>query len=81
VVVLTGTDDAGNSSSCTSQITVLDTVSPAINVKPYNLILGSSGTATLLPGDIDNGTSDNCGTVTLSVSQSVLHAVIWVRKL
>ena len=70
VVVLTGTDDAGNSSSCTSQITVLDTVSPVINVKPFNLLLGSSGTATLLPADIDNGTYDNCGSVTLSVSQT-----------
>ena len=67
-VILIGTDASGNSSSCTSQITVLDTVSPVINYKPFTLILGSSGTATLFPADIDNGTYDNCGNVTLSVS-------------
>lgn len=66
-VNLIGTDVSGNSSSCTSQITVLDTISPVINFKPFNLVLGSSGTATLLPSDIDNGTFDNCGSVTLSV--------------
>jgi gliding motility-associated-like protein len=66
-VYLIGTDASGNSSSCSSQITVLDTISPVINYRQFNLVLGSSGTATLLPQDIDNGTFDNCGTVTLSV--------------
>ena len=67
-VILIGTDDFGNSASCTSQVTVLDTITPVINTKPFNLVLGSSGTATLLPADINNGTYDNCGTVTLSVT-------------
>jgi hypothetical protein len=68
IVNLIGTDASGNSSSCSSQITVLDTISPVINYRQFNLVLGSSGTATLLPQDIDNGTFDNCGNVTLSVS-------------
>jgi gliding motility-associated-like protein len=67
-ITLFGTDVSGNSSSCLSEITVLDTVSPVINVKPYNVIIGSSGTATVLPSDIDNGTFDNCGDVSLSVN-------------
>jgi gliding motility-associated-like protein len=67
-VTLFGTDAAGNSSSCTSQVTILDTISPVINFKPFTLVLGSSGTAALLPSDIDNGTYDNCGGVALSVS-------------
>lgn len=67
-VTLIGTDAAGNSSSCTSQVTILDTISPVINFKPFTLVLGSSGTASLIPADIDNGTYDNCGSVTLSVS-------------
>jgi len=67
-VTLFGIDDSGNSSSCTSQITVLDTISPVINFKHFTLVLGSSGTAELLPSDIDNGTYDNCGGVALSVS-------------
>jgi hypothetical protein len=70
-VTLIGTDTSGNSSSCISQITVLDTISPVINYKTFDLVLGSSGTATLLPSDIDNGTFDNCGSVTLSVSPDI----------
>lgn len=70
-VTLVGTDGAGNSASCISRITVLDTVSPVINYKPFELVLGSSGTATLSAADIDNGTFDNCGSVSLSVSPSV----------
>lgn len=67
-VTLIGTDASGNTSSCTSQVTVLDTISPVINYKLFTLVLGSSGTATLDPADIDNGTYDNCGNVTLSVA-------------
>ncbi len=67
-VTLIGTDDSGNSASCTSQVTVLDNVAPVVNTKPFNIVLGSSGTAILLPTDIDNGTYDNCGNVTLSVA-------------
>ncbi|MDP4222135.1 MAG: gliding motility-associated C-terminal domain-containing protein [Bacteroidota bacterium] len=67
-VTLTGTDGSGNSASCTSQVTVLDTISPVINVKPFELFLGPSGTGTLSPSDIDNGTFDNCSPVTLSVN-------------
>lgn len=69
-VTLIGTDASGNSSSCTSQVTVIDTVSPVINVKPFEVVLGSSGTASIVPSDIDNGTYDNCGPVTLTVSQT-----------
>lgn len=65
------TDMAGNSSSCTSRITVLDTISPVINYRSFDLVIGSSGSATLEASDIDNGTYDNCGNVTLSVSPSV----------
>ncbi len=67
-VTLTGTDDSGNSASCTAQVTVMDTISPSVNVKAYNLVLDPSGNATLLPGDVDNGSFDNCGPVTLSVA-------------
>jgi len=67
-VTLTGTDASGNSADCISQVTVLDTVSPTVNVKTFNLVLGTSGTGTLLPSDIDNGTFDNCGPVSLSVT-------------
>jgi len=74
-VTLYGTDASGNSSFCTSLITVLDTVSPVINVKPINVILGSSGTETIVPSDLDNGTFDNCGAVTLSVTPDTFSCI------
>jgi hypothetical protein len=48
-------------------VTVLDTISPTVNVKTFTLILGASGTGTLLPADVDNGSFDNCGPIILSV--------------
>ena len=67
-VTLTVTDNGGLSSICTSQVTVLDNLPPTVNAKTFNLILGPAGTATLLPSNVDNGSFDNCGPVTLSVS-------------
>jgi len=69
-VTLTGTDASGNTASCVSQITVRDTISPVISLKTFELVLNTDGTGTLHPSDIDNGTSDNCGPVSLSVTPS-----------
>ncbi len=67
-VVLTVTDDEGLSSTCEAIVTVEDKTPPVINVKPFALVLGSDGSGTLTASDIDNGTYDNCGEVSLSVS-------------
>lgn len=67
-VTLTGTDGSGNSSSCVAMVTVLDTISPRIFTKPFNLVLDTAGTGTLLPENVDNGTFDNCGSVSLTVT-------------
>jgi gliding motility-associated-like protein len=79
-VTLIGTDASGNSSSCTSQVIVIDTVSPVINVKPFEVVLGSTGTASIVPSDIDNGTYDNCGPVTLTVSQTTFSCIDLGKK-
>jgi hypothetical protein len=67
-VTLTVTDNEGLSSECNAIVTVEDKIPPVVNVKPFELVLGSAGTGTLLPADINNGSSDNCGPITLSVS-------------
>ncbi len=69
-VILTGTDPSGNSATCTSQVTVRDTISPVINTRTATVMLDATGNGTLLASDIDNGTFDNCTGVTLSVSPS-----------
>ena len=66
-VTLTGTDASGNTASCTSTVTVQDTTAPYVSVKTFTLSLQPDGTGTLQPSDVDNGSSDNCGPVTLSV--------------
>ncbi|MFN8241262.1 MAG: SprB repeat-containing protein [Bacteroidales bacterium] len=66
-VLLTGTDPSGNFSTCTAQVSVLDTIRPVINTRSFTLVLTAAGTGTLLPTDVDNGTADNCSPVTLSV--------------
>ena len=70
-VNLTGTDASGNSATCQAFITVLDTISPVVRARTFELVLDASGTGTLLPSDIDDGTTDNCGTVILSVFPDV----------
>lgn len=67
-VVLTGIDPSGNSSSCTAQVAVHDTTRPFIYTRDFNLVLDAAGSGTIQPSDIDNGTYDNCGPVTLSVT-------------
>ena len=67
-VVLTGSDPSGNSSSCTAQVTVIDTTRPVIITKDFELLLDNTGSGTIQPSDLDNGTYDNCGPVTLSVT-------------
>lgn len=69
-VILTGTDASGNNSTCTAFVTVIDTISPRIITRTFTLALDDSGSGTLTASDIDNGTFDNCGPVSLSVSPS-----------
>ena len=45
-----------------------DTTPPVVNTKTFTLLLDINGTATLLPEDVDNGSNDESGPVTLSVA-------------
>ena len=46
-----------------------DVTPPTASCKPATITL-ANGTATITPADIDNGSTDECSTVTLSVSKS-----------
>lgn len=67
-VDLTATDASGNAVTCSALITVMDTITPIVNTKAFDLVLDAAGTGTLLPSDVDDGTSDNCSIVSLSVA-------------
>ena len=62
VVRITYVDAAGNTRSCTTTITVLDTITPQIGCRDFTLELGINGQATLTPDLINDQSTDNCGT-------------------
>ena len=70
-VTMTVTDVNGNSSSCTSTVTVSDTISPTAVCQDVTVYLDATGSVSIDSSDIDNGSGDNCSeiaTMTLEVS-------------
>jgi prophage tail gpP-like protein len=67
-VTLTVNDGSGNMATCTSTVTVSDTISPVASCQNITVYLNGAGNATITGADIDNGSSDNCGSVSLSAS-------------
>ena len=65
---LTVTDANGNSSSCTADITIEDNVPPIAICQDITIQLDAAGNASIVPGQIDNGSSDNCGIANMSVN-------------
>ena len=70
-VTLTVYDASGNSSSCTGTVTVLDSLPPVAVCNNPTIYLDGSGNATITPGDIDGGSTDNCGVDSLAIDRSV----------
>ena len=68
-VALTLVDQSSNSSMCSAEIAVIDTVAPTVLCKAMTIILNKQGTATLSAEMIDNGSSDNCSIASLSISK------------
>jgi len=61
-------DDGNGNTSIQAQTVVVNDVTPPVAIcKNYTLNL-TNGTGTISPQDIDNGSYDNCGGVTLTVS-------------
>ncbi|MCB9230909.1 MAG: T9SS type A sorting domain-containing protein [Bacteroidia bacterium] len=61
-------DNSGNSDTCMAMVYVVDQTAPNANCKDITVTLGSGGTVTILPGQVDNGSADICGSVNLAVS-------------
>ncbi len=59
-IILTITDVAGNSTTCTTTVTVEDNISPIVSCIDFTLELGADGTAFLTPEDIGGTSTDNC---------------------
>ena len=68
-VVLTVTDQAGNSSTCSATVTVMDTTNPVASVQNLTIYLDGNGSASITANDADNGSSDNCSIVSTTISK------------
>jgi hypothetical protein len=64
------TDQSGNTSVCSSTVTVLDNLPPICNSQNITVSLTANGTYSLAASEVDNGSSDNCS-VALSVAPSI----------
>jgi len=71
-VVLTVLDVNGNSATCSAIITVIDDLAPNVVCQNITLPLNASGNVSINAAQIDNGSSDNCGIVSMSVSPNTL---------
>ncbi len=69
-VTLTVTDVNSNVNTCVAVVTVVDTISPLAVCQNHSAYLDAGGNTTLSINDIDNGSSDNCGTISSSLSQT-----------
>jgi hypothetical protein len=69
-VTLTVTDGSGNSAQCTATATVEDNSDPTAICQNTTVQLDSNGDASASTGDVDNGSNDNCGSISLSLSQT-----------
>ncbi|RLA19607.1 MAG: hypothetical protein DRQ56_05050, partial [Gammaproteobacteria bacterium] len=64
-------DLCGNTSTCQQVITVNDTVAPTAVCMDITIMFGDDLTIIIQPEDIDGGSFDNCGEVTLAITDSV----------
>ncbi|MCR9098370.1 MAG: HYR domain-containing protein, partial [bacterium] len=69
-VVLTATDGSSNTDSCMLTVTVLDTIAPVMSCTGVPVSLDEMGAASVNASDVDAGTTDNCGSPMLELSQT-----------
>src|SRR5688572_14838227 len=70
VVTLTVTDVNGNTSTCTSTVTVQDNVPPVALCQNAYATLDAAGAASVTAGQVNNVSTDNCAIATMSVTPS-----------
>jgi len=69
-ITLTVTDNNGNTSTCTSDVTVEDNIAPIAICQDITVELDATGNASITANDIDNGSNDACGIATLVASET-----------
>jgi hypothetical protein len=67
------TDGGGNTATCTFTVTVNDVEAPTAICQGVTTYLDVNGTTTIFPGDVNNGSSDACGIVNMTLSTSTFN--------
>ena len=68
-VTWTVVDGSGNTSTATQFVNVVDNILPTINVNNITVVINDNGSTTITFSDVDNGTTDNCGIASMTLSQ------------
>ncbi len=68
-VTWTVVDGSGNISTATQLVNVVDNILPTINVNDITVVINDNGSTTITFNDVDNGTTDNCGIASMTLSQ------------
>ena len=70
VVTLTVTDNNGNVSTATANVTVVDAVAPVAVAQNVTVLLDATGNGSTTAALVNNGSSDACGIKTLALSKT-----------
>jgi len=62
-VTLSVTDGSGNPASCTVRVVVVDRMLPQVSCKNFTVILDENNSASIVPADVTQSLTDNCGTI------------------
>ena len=71
VVTLTVTDEAGNITTCQSEVLVFDVLAPQLTCQSTDIFIGSDNTGILDPSNLLENYEENCSTLDLEVSQTI----------
>jgi hypothetical protein len=74
-VTLIVLDDMGQSDECTTTVIVADNIPPIARCKDITILPDDKGDYTLLPSDVESGSTDNCGIMSMLVSPSFVPCV------
>ncbi|WP_421752823.1 HYR domain-containing protein [Croceimicrobium sp.] len=74
-VYLIGMDNSGNKDSSLVTISVLDTVKPDVRTRDIQIYLDANGQASIVPADIDSGSTKICANLNLDISQNNFSCV------
>ena len=69
-VTWTVTDGSGNTATSTQTVTVTDNENPSALCQGVTIQLNATGNTSVTAAQVDNGSTDNCGIATMTLSQS-----------